>query len=132
MIELESVGKTYRSLVGRVEVRALDQLSLVVNAGEVMGIAGPNGAGKSTLISILLGYLRPTEGAVRIAGLEPRAYVERHGVGYLSELVDVPPRWTVSDALERYAVLGGVRDGAVPLRVDEIVERLGLDEHRDR
>jgi ABC-2 type transport system ATP-binding protein len=136
MIEFDGVGKTYRSLLsglaGRGDVRALDQLSLVVNAGEVMGIAGPNGAGKSTLISILLGYLRPTDGVVRIAGLEPRAYVERHGVGYLSELVDVPARWTVADALERYAVLAGVRDGAVSLRVDEIVERLGLDEHRDK
>ena len=132
MIEFESVGKTYRAFVGRAGARALDQLSLVVKAGEVMGIAGPNGAGKSTLISILLGYLRPTDGAVRIAGLAPRAYVERHGVGYLSELVDVPARWTVGDALERYAVLAGVRDGAIPLRVDEIVERLGLDDHRDK
>ncbi|HET7458327.1 MAG TPA: ABC transporter ATP-binding protein [Gemmatimonadaceae bacterium] len=130
MIEFDNVGKTYRSLFGGREVRALDQLSLTVGAGEVLGIAGPNGAGKSTLISVLLGYLPPTEGEVRIAGLAPRAYVERHGVGYLSELVAIPPRWTVSEALERYAVLGGVRDEAVSLRVDEIVERLGLDEHR--
>ena len=136
VIEFDNVGKTYRTFRSVVSsathVRALDQLSLVVEPGEVMGIAGPNGAGKSTLISLVLGYLRPTEGTVRIAGLAPRAYVERHGIGYLSELVDVPPRWTVADALERYAVLAGVRDGALPLRVDEIVERLGLDEHRDK
>ena len=136
MIEFDNVGKTYRTFRSAVSsathVRALDQLSLVVEPGEVLGIAGPNGAGKSTLISLVLGYLRPTEGTVRIAGLAPRAYVERHGIGYLSELVDVPPRWTVAEALERYAVLVGVRDGALPLRVDEIVERLGLDEHRDK
>lgn len=132
MIEFDNVGKTYRTLLRARAVRALDQLSLSIEAGEVMGIAGPNGAGKSTLISVLLGYLRPTEGTVRISGLEPRAYVERHGVGYLSELVDVPARWTAGEALERYAVLAGVRDEVVPLRVDEIVERLGLDEHREK
>jgi ABC-type multidrug transport system ATPase subunit len=129
MIELEGIGKTYRSLTGR-EVRAVDQLTLRVVPGEVLGVAGPNGAGKSTLISLLLGYLRPTEGVVRIAGMEPRAYVERYGVGYLSELVDVPGRWSVHEALTRYAVLAGVADGELALRVDEVVERLGLDEHR--
>jgi len=129
MIELEGIGKTYRSLTGR-EVRAVDQLTLRVVPGEVLGVAGPNGAGKSTLISLLLGYLRPSEGVVRIAGMEPRAYVERYGVGYLSELVDVPARWRVQEALTRYAVLAGVPDGELTLRVDEVVERLGLDEHR--
>lgn len=131
MIELEGVGKTYRSLTGR-EVRAVEQFTLRIAAGEVLGIAGPNGAGKSTLISLLLGYLRPSAGAVRIAGMEPRAYVERYGVGYLSELVDVPPRWSVTEALTRYAVLAGVADRELALRVDEVIERLGLDEHRDK
>src|SRR5215208_4594429 len=82
VIEFDAVGKTYRSLLGR-PVRAVEDFSLEVRAGEVMGIAGPNGAGKSTLISLLLGYLVPTTGAVRIAGMSPRAYIERYGVGYL-------------------------------------------------
>lgn len=131
MIELAGVGKTYRSLTGR-RVRALQDVTLAATSGEILGVAGPNGAGKSTLISILLGYLRPTEGAVRIDGLAPREYVERSGVGYLSELVDINARWSVVEALTRFATLAGVRDGELTLRVDEVVDRLGLDEHRDK
>ncbi|HEY0779495.1 MAG TPA: ABC transporter ATP-binding protein [Gemmatirosa sp.] len=99
--------------------------------GEVLGVAGPNGAGKSTLISLLLGYLQPSAGAVRIDGQAPRAYIERHGIGYLSELVDVEPRWTVGEALERFATLAGVRDAAVQLRAQEVAERFGLADKRE-
>ena len=86
MITLREVTREYRSLLGRT-VRAVDDVSLDVTAGEVLGIAGPNGAGKTTLLAILLGFLRPTSGALRIDGLEPRAFVEAHGVAYVPELM---------------------------------------------
>ena len=105
MIAFDHVGKRYRSFTGR-EVRALDDLTLELRAGEVFGLAGPNGAGKTTLIALLLGFLGPSEGTVRIGGLEPRRFIERHGVGYLSELVNIPPSWRVDEALRRYALLG--------------------------
>ena len=129
MIEFRNVGKTYSSLLGN-QVRAVEDFSLTIELGEVMGIAGPNGAGKSTLISMLLGYILPTEGTVRIDGLDPRTYIERYGVGYLSELVAINPRWTVDGALARYSILAGVPEGEIQSRVDEVVERLGLEEHR--
>ena len=126
MIEFDAVSKRSGGRGGRRAVDALLGCSRVVRQGEVRGVAGPNGAGKSTLIGLLLGYLRPDAGAVRIDGQAPRAYVERHGVGYLSELVDVEPRWTVGEALERFAVLAGVRDAEVALRAQELAERFGL------
>lgn len=126
MIEFDAVSKRYTARFGRRSVDALVGFTLAVRRGEVLGIAGPNGAGKSTLIGLLLGYLRPDAGAVRIDGQAPRAYVERHGVGYLSELVDVEPRWTTREALERFATLAGVRDADVALRAQEVAERFGL------
>ena len=111
-------------------VDALTGFTLSVQRGEVLGIAGPNGAGKSTLIGILLGYLQPSAGTVRIDGRAPRPYIERHGIGYLSELIDVEPRWTVGEALERFATLAGVRDADVALRAQELAERFGLDDQR--
>jgi len=54
VIEFKNVGKTYRSLLGN-SVKAVEEFSLVVRTGEILGIAGPNGAGKSTLISIMIG-----------------------------------------------------------------------------
>lgn len=131
MIELINVTKTYRSLFGK-SVRALDDMTLQSTEGEVLGIAGPNGAGKSTLISLLLGYLNPSSGRVMVSGMEPRKYAETHGVGYLSELVALPPRWTVKTALQRFATLSGVPNAGINARVDEVIDQLGIGEHRDK
>jgi ABC-2 type transport system ATP-binding protein len=129
VIAFDRVGKRYRSLFGR-EVRALENFSVELHAGEVFGLAGPNGAGKSTLISLLLGYLGPTEGTIRIAGLAPRRYVEAHGISYLSELVNIPPGWRAEETLKRYALLAGVPAPERDSRVDEVIEWMGLGEHR--
>ena len=129
MIAFDHVGKRYRSLLGR-EVRALDDFSVELRAGEVVGLAGPNGAGKSTLISLLLGFLGPSEGTIRIAGLDPRRYVEAHGISYLSELVNIPPAWRAEETLKRFALLAGVESRKRDARVNEVIERMGLEEHR--
>lgn len=131
VIEFRNVGKTYRSLLGN-SVRAVEEFSLQVAEGEILGIAGPNGAGKSTLIAMMLGYLRPTTGTVEIDGLPARAYIERNGIGYLSELIAINPKWRADTALVRYATLAGISDAEIPRRVDELIEKLGLAEHRDK
>jgi ABC-type multidrug transport system ATPase subunit len=113
-------------------VRAVEGFSLTIGESEVFGLAGPNGAGKSTLISLLLGYLEPTDGAIRIAGLRPRAFVERNGIGYLSELVAIPPRWKLEEALRRYAILAGVPAPDVATRIEGAIELLGLDDQRGK
>jgi ABC-type multidrug transport system ATPase subunit len=131
VIEFRDVVKDYGAF-GRAEVRAVDGFSIAVPAGEVIGLAGPNGAGKSTLIALLLGYLTPTHGTVRVAGIPPREYAERHGVGYLSELVSLNSRWRADEVLRRFAVLAGVPSNAMRARVDDAVARLGLEEHRHK
>jgi ABC-2 type transport system ATP-binding protein len=131
VIEFAGVSKTYRSLTGRAVDAVLD-FSLTIGEGEVVGLAGPNGAGKSTLIALLLGFLRPTSGAVRLYGMTPRAFVEHHGIGYLSELVAVPPAWRTENALRRYALLAGIEPHRIQERVDAVIAQLGLDEHRKK
>ena len=131
MIEFKNVGKTYKSLLGN-SVQAVEEFSLVVREGEILGIAGPNGAGKSTLISLMLGYLRPTTGTVEIHGSPARDYVEKNGIGYLSELISINPKWRTESALTRYATLAGLSDAEIPQRVNYVIELLGLNEHRDK
>lgn len=131
MIEFNSATKIYRSLLGR-PVTAVEEFSLQVAEGEVLGIVGPNGAGKSTLISLLLGYIAPTHGSVTIAGLSPRKYVERNGIGYLSELMTINPNWTAESALTRFATLAAVPPADVKARVNAVIEQLGIGEHRSK
>lgn len=128
MISLRAVSKSYPSLVGPA-VLAVDGVSLEVNAGEVVGIAGPNGAGKTTIIAMLLGFLRPTSGEVTIAGLEPRRYVERHGIAYLPELMALVKSWRVEHALRRLAVLAGVPASHVRQEVARVIGELEIGDH---
>jgi ABC-type multidrug transport system ATPase subunit len=132
MIQFTATGKTYTSLVTRRRVVALEDFSLEIHPGEVVGIAGPNGAGKSTLISLLLGFLRPTSGDITIEGQSPRDYVESRGVGYLTELVNLPPQWRVPDALRRMATLAGVAAADREATVEATISRMGLEEHRGK
>lgn len=131
VIQFNAVSKTYRSMAGR-SVNAVVDFSLEIREGEVLGLAGPNGAGKSTLIGLLLGYLPPTSGTVTLYGMRPRAFIERHGIGYLSELIAIPPSWRAENALRRYALLAGIAPRDVRRRVDEVVDLLGLGEHRKK
>ena len=131
MIEFDSVSKTYTSLF-RPPVRAVEEFTLKIERGEIMGLAGPNGAGKSTLISLLLGYLPPTAGRVTIGESAPRPYIERHGIGYLSELVTLNPQWTTVGALERLALLTGLPDPLARERVEAVIDELGIAEHRHK
>jgi ABC-2 type transport system ATP-binding protein len=65
-------------------IAAVDRASIVVNAGEVVGLLGANGAGKTTLIRLLLGLLRPSEGLVRLFG-EPPSRATRRRLGYVPQ-----------------------------------------------
>ena len=67
VLELEQVSKVYP---GQPPVRALDQASLAVTAGELMAVAGPSGSGKSTLLHLMGTLDKPTAGTVRVTGLD--------------------------------------------------------------
>ncbi len=132
MIELQGLSKTYRSLLGGRVVPALDDLTLTLARGEVIGVAGPNGAGKTTLISLLLGYLFPTSGTLLVEGIPPRTWVERHGAGYLAELIAIPGHWAVDAALRRYAVLSQVPSEHLGERVEALLRDFGLADQRSK
>jgi ABC-type multidrug transport system ATPase subunit len=80
----------------------------------------------------MLGYLRPTAGTVEINGLPARQYVERNGIGYLSELIAINPKWHAETALVRFATLAGISRSEIRQRVGYVIDLLGLDEHRNK
>ncbi len=63
----------------------LENIELVVNSGDFIGVIGPNGSGKSTLIKLIAGLLKPDRGVIRLLGQEVSEFKEWHRVGYLSQ-----------------------------------------------
>ncbi len=128
VITIENVSKRYGS------VRALDEVSLCVEKGSVLGLLGQNGAGKTTLLNILTGYLAPTAGRVLIDGrdvlLEP-AQAKRH-LGYLPEQPPLYDEMTVREYLCFASELRGVEKRAIAAHVDEVMELTGLTAMRNR
>ena len=86
MISVKNLSKTFG------EVKAVDDVSFDVAAGEVFAFLGPNGAGKTTTIQMLTTLLRPTSGTVRIDGLDPAAHPlevrKRFGIVFQDPSVD--------------------------------------------
>jgi ABC-2 type transport system ATP-binding protein len=105
-IETSLLGKTYG------ETRALVELSVRVEPGQVFGFLGPNGAGKTTTIRMLLGLQRPTTGEAQVLGLDAWAEsVEVHRrVGYLPGELALYPRLSGRQHVDRFARARGERD----------------------
>lgn len=130
MIEVSGVTKEYRRAFGR-PIRAVDGISLRVSAGERVALLGPNGAGKSTLLGLILGYLRPSRGGLRVGGLRPREYARQHGIGHLPERVRVPPGLRVGEVLRRLGILDGLVGRELRAAVGGALERTGLEAARN-
>ncbi len=111
--------------------RALDGLSLRVEAGQVFGLLGPNGAGKSTTLKLLLRLIFPTSGTARVLGRELDDIPMHTRVGYLPENPYFYDHLTAREFLNYVGELFGI--GSLPRhrRVDELVERLGLADSSD-
>lgn len=124
MIEFEHVVKRYGSTV------AVADLSLTVERGETLALVGPNGAGKTTLIRTLLGLVRPTAGAVRIAGHDVgrAGLAARSLIGYLPQRALLYANLTVAENLAFLAQLRGLP----PARAAAMIELMRLTAVADR
>ena len=116
------------------EIRALQDVDLIVREGEIVAYAGPNGAGKSTTVKLLSSVLAPTSGSVRVLGMDPVrdrvAYVNRIGVvfGQRTELWWDQP---VSASFEWKRVVWEIPKERYERMLDFVRELLGLDEFMD-
>ena len=121
-IDVSHLGKRYDA------VTALSDVSFSVRSGEIMGFLGPNGAGKTTTLRILTGLLAPTDGAVRIDGLDVASHgVEiRRRIGYLPEHVALYPELRVQEYLSYRACIKGVARNERRARIHEALERCAL------
>jgi ABC-2 type transport system ATP-binding protein len=103
------------------DVIALDDVSLEVGRGELVGLLGPNGAGKSTLLSLVSGQRRPDTGVVRLHGRDPRDARARTVLGLTPQETGLPATLRVREVVD---FVGGHYPDPVP--TDELLEQFGL------
>ena len=126
----ENLVKTYDK--GR--VRALDDLSLDVDAGTVLGILGPNGAGKTTTVRILATLLRPDSGNTQVAGIDVLKNPDevRKVIGLSGQYAAVDEILTGWDNLVMFGKLYHLSHRDALKRADELLERFSLTEAAKR
>ncbi|GAB3999576.1 gliding motility-associated ABC transporter ATP-binding subunit GldA [Spirosoma daeguense] len=107
---------------------AVDQISLTVQPGEIVGFLGPNGAGKSTTMKIATGYLPPTDGTVDVNGFDVRTNPMdvRRSVGYLPEHNPLYLDLYVKEYLRFAGSLHGLGGSTLQRRITDMIELVGL------
>ena len=124
MIEVKSLGKSYGA------IKAVNELSFTVEAGEVLGFLGPNGAGKSTTMKMLTGFLTPTSGSVLINDVDVAqdSVSARKNIGYLPEGAPSYGEMTVQQFLLFIARARLIDRTEVLAKVEQVIEKLNLTE----
>jgi len=130
-IETEALTKDY--LVGFWRPRpsrALDALTLSVEAGEVFGFLGPNGAGKSTTLKLLMQLIYPTSGRATILGKPVGNLDVKRRIGFLAENPYYYDYLTAEEVLSYFARLFGYSGADVTARVSRVLDEVGVANYR--
>jgi ABC-2 type transport system ATP-binding protein len=124
MITIQDLVVQYGSL------RAVDRLTLNIDAGEVFGFIGPNGAGKSTTMKVLCALIRPTSGTALVDGLDvsrpSNVKAVRRTIGYMPDFLGVYDDLTVSEYLQFFAAAFGIPRSRRLALVDQLLELTDL------
>jgi putative ABC transport system ATP-binding protein len=131
VIDIDSVSKIYQ--LGATEVRALDNVSLHIDKGEMTAIMGPSGSGKSTLLAILGCLDVPTSGTYRLDGInvekmtdDQLAGVRSRKIGFVFQQFNLLARTSALDNVMLPLTYAGVRGRARRQRAIEALEKVGL------
>lgn len=127
MIKIDSLNKSF----GR--IKALDNLNLEIEKGELLGIIGPNGAGKTTAIRIICCILQPNSGNVTVGGYS--IYKDqikiKSMIGYLPEEPNLYERFKARELLQYFAELYGVEKNQIDGRIDDLLNLVGMSKRAD-
>ncbi len=124
---IENLSKKYGDVV------ALNDVSIRIGSGEVVGLLGPNGAGKSTLLKIIVGILRPTSGSVRIDGIDILENPEaaKKIIGYVPENASLYTNLTVAEFLSFVGKIRAVPDEELSQKISSSLKTFDIEEKRN-
>ena len=124
MIQLSNVSKRYDNTT------VVDDLSLQINSGEIVGIIGHNGAGKSTIMKMIVGLVEPTSGLIQVMGhnMKTEGIKVKNRIGYLPEESPLYEAMTAEQYLLFFSELYQIPRPVALKRIDQLLHSLGLIE----
>lgn len=130
VINIQSLSKKYMGA----DFYSVDDISMQVKRGEILGLLGPNGAGKTTLISMLCGLLKPTSGDFTIEGYNyhNNSKAIRQTIGVVPQEYALYPTLTAAENLMYFGSMYGLKGKSLRSKVSEALEHLGLEKFADR
>jgi ABC-2 type transport system ATP-binding protein len=131
-IRISDLTKDFPVGIRGLKLRAVENLDLCIEPGEVFGLLGPNGSGKSTTIKIVLGLLEPSHGSASIFGRPSSDVDSRAEVGYLPEAPYFYRYLTGRELVTFFGRICGMPGRALKDRVAEVIDWVGLRDAADR
>lgn len=127
-IVIENLTKKYGAQ------KAVDNISMKVATGEILGFLGPNGAGKTTTMKMITNYIAPDEGKIFIGGksVSENPQEIRRNIGYLSENNPLYHDMPIIDYLSFCAEIQGIEKSKIPGRVVEMIKTTGLNREKHK
>ena len=132
VVQAVGLTKMFRDFWQRPKARAVNGIDFEIRPGEVVGLLGPNGSGKSTTVKMLLGLLYPTGGKVTVFGKSPRAVETKREIGYLPEESYLYKFLTAEETLNFFASLFNISPADRKLRINQLLDMVGLAHARYR
>jgi len=132
VVRTDNLTKIYMDFWGKVSVRAVHDLTVSIERGEVFGLLGPNGSGKTTTVKLLLGLLFPTHGSAEVLGFMPGSTKANSRIGFLPEESYLYRFLNAEETLDFYGRLFKIPRAERRKRIDELIEMVGLGKARKR
>ena len=133
VIQIKNLVKEYKGSDGTI-VRAVNNISMSVAAGEIVGLLGANGAGKTTTLRMIATLLQPTSGHAQVCNYDSITdpVGVRQSLGYVSATTGVPDRLTARELLTSFGRLHGLEEDTIKDRLEWLITILSLRDYIDR
>ena len=125
MLELKDLVKDFDGK------RAVDNISITLKKGEILGLLGPNGAGKTTTIRMMMNIIAPDSGEIKIMGEKFNEKLKDR-IGYLPEERGLYRKMKVSETLQFFGKLKGMQSGEIKKRGEELLKKFDLFDYYEK
>lgn len=132
VIEAENLSKIYQIPFSRYKIKALDNLNITVNKGEIFGFLGPNGSGKTTTMKIFLGLISPTNGDAWVLGKKSNDVAIKDRIGFLPEESYLYRFLSAEETLDFYGRIFKIPLKERKKRISELIDLVGLNNAKKR